>query len=307
MAHGAAGLFKPMFAMGATITIRRRLVPGEVLNDIAVLRITHMMLPPTSLYAFLSHSELSLYDYSSLRMLLLFGSATRPDALKKAIHAFGPCVCQFYAQAETGYLTWLDAETLAAAANVVHPQRLSSCGRACWKAQLAVMNDCGELLPPGRAGEIVAQGDSLRSYYRDPERTEKARVRGWHRTGDVGYMDGDGYYYLLGRSPDRIKTSGLGVFAREIETTIGELSGVQECAVVGLPDQVVGELVVAVVVAAPNSVLTEESVIAHCRGNLGRVRAPRAVESWSKLPKTSVGKVDTKQVRQILLTTRAIS
>ena len=304
MTHAAGGWALIMLGMGATVTIKPGFVGTEVLQDIETLGITHIMLPSRNLDALLRHADLGQHDYSSLRMLLVFGAASSPDSFKQAISAFGPCVYQNYGQYDAGQLTWLDAETLANAAAGVHPERLRSCGRPCRHVRLAVMNDLGECLPPHQTGEIVAQCKTLRSYYRDSERTAKTRVHGWYHTGDVGYMDNDGYYYIVGRSSDRLKTSGLSVFAGEIEASIAEIPGIQQCAVVGLPDESVGELVVAAVVAEPDSDATEESVISYCRSHLGRVRAPRAVEFWPTLPETAVGKTDKKQIRQELLRTR---
>ncbi len=212
MAHAASGILLPMFAMGGTTTIRQRFVPGEVLDDIETLGITHMILPPPSLHVLLSHPDLRRHDYSSLLMLLLIGAATPADTLRKAIEAFGPCIQQCYGQMEIGILTWLDAKTLANAVIGIHPHRLESCGRPCGSAELAVVDDRGNLLPLDQTGEVVARNNSLRWPYGAADRTATTRVDGWHPMGDIGYIDGDGYCYIVGRSSDRIKTSGLSLF-----------------------------------------------------------------------------------------------
>jgi acyl-CoA synthetase (AMP-forming)/AMP-acid ligase II len=272
----------------------------EVLRNIERFRVTHMFLPPTALYALLAHPQLGNFDYSSLRVFLLVASPVSPDKFKKAVEVFGPCVCQSYGQTEAPMLlTWLDQKTVAAAAAGDHPERLRSCGKPTSAVSLALMDDDGHILPPNKPGEIVARGSLVtRGYYKLPEATAEIRSHGWHHTGDLGYRDEDGYFYIVDRKKDMIITGGFNVFCAEVEAGVMELPQVHECAVIGVPDEKWGEAVKAIVVLRSGESLTEEAIIAHCRARLGGVKAPKSVTFAGEIPKTPAGKTDKKALRK---------
>ena len=272
----------------------------EVLRNIERYSATHLFLPPTAFYALLAHAEIGKFDYSSLRVFLLAGSPVSPDKLKKGVEVFGPCMCQCYGQTEAPMLlTWLDAQTVAAAAAGDHPERLRSCGRATSAVRVAVMDDDGRILPPHTAGEIVARGNLVtRGYYKMPEATAEIRTHGWHHTGDVGYEDEDGYFYIVDRKKDMIISGGFNVFCAEVEAGVMELPQVRECAVIGVPDEKWGEAVKAVVVLRDGESMTAEEIIAHCKVRLGGVKTPKSVEFHAEIPKTPAGKTDKKALRK---------
>jgi len=209
-------------------------------------------------------------------------------------------MCQSYGQTEAPMLlTWLDPKTLAAAADGDHPERLRSCGRATSAVRVAIMDDAGQILPAHKTGEIVARGTLLTAGYHNlPEATAQLRAHNWHHTGDIGYMDEDGYVYIVDRKKDMIITGGFNVFCAEVEAGIMSLPAVQECAVIGVPHDHWGEAVKAIVVLREGESLSEEYVIAHCKAKLGGVKSPKSVEFWTELPKTAVGKLDRKAIRK---------
>jgi len=274
--------------------------PQAVLENIPNHRVTHMFLPPTALYALLAHPRVEDFDYSSLRRMLIVAAPVSPDKLKEAVKVFGPCVCQSYGQTEAPmYMTWLDPGTLAAAAAGNHPERLRSCGRPTLAVRLAIMDDEGELLPPGQAGEIVARGALVSAgYYNLPEATAEIRTHGWHHTGDIGYRDEDGFFYIVDRKKDMIITGGFNVFCGEVEACVMELPQVRDCAVIGVPDAKWGEAVKAIVVLRSGESLTDEAIIAHCKARLGGVKAPKSVDFATEIPKTPAAKTDKKALRQ---------
>jgi len=296
----AAGVFAfAMFSLGVTNVIMPRFDALEVLRNIERFRITHLFLPPTAFYALLAHPEVKKHDYSSLRVLLLAGSPVSPDRLKKGVQVFGPCICQCYGQTEAPMLlTWLDAKTVAAAAGGAHPERLRSCGKATYAVRLATMDEHGNLLPANQIGEIVARGALVTAgYHNMPEATAEIRTHGWHHTGDIGYKDEDGYFYIVDRKKDMIITGGFNVYAAEVESAIMALPGVQECGVIGVPDEKWGEAVKAVVVLHDGESLTEKEIIEYCKAKLGGVKSPKSVEFRAEIPKTSAGKMDRKVLR----------
>jgi len=272
---------------------------GEVLRNIERYRVTHLFLPPTAFYALLAHPEVRNYDLSSLRLLLLAASPVSPDRVKQGVELFGPCVCQSYGQTEAPMLlTWLDRETVAAAAAGHHPERLRSCGKATYGVRLAIMDDEGKLLQPNQPGEIVARGALVTpGYHNLPEATAEIRTFGWHHTGDIGYRDEHGYFYIVDRKKDMIISGGFNVFAGEVEAAIMAMPQVFECAVIGVPHETWGEAVKALVVVREGEALSEEEVIARCKKKLGGVKAPKSVEFRKDIPKTPAGKIDRKKLR----------
>ena len=299
LTHAAGPVAMAAIAMGATVVVLPRFDPLLVMQAIELQRVTHMFLPPTALYAMLAHPRVRDFDYSSLKYFLLAGSPVSPDKLRQAVEVFGPCMCQSYGQTECHMIaTWLPPETVAAAAAGDHPERLSSCGRASYSVRVEIMDDDGRLLPPGETGEIVARGGLVGGgYFEMPEATAEARAHGWHHTGDVGMRDEDGYVFIVDRKKDMIVTGGFNVFSAEVEAAVMELDGVRECAVVGVPDEKWGEAVTAILALNDGVALSAEHIIAHCKAQLGGVKAPKAVHVWPEVPRTPAGKFDKKAIR----------
>jgi fatty-acyl-CoA synthase len=299
LSHAAGVVSFAMFTLGATNVILQRFDALEVLQSIERFGVTHLFLPPTAFYALLDHPRVHEFSYASLRVLLLAASPVSPDRVKRGVEVFGPCVCQCYGQTEAPMLmTWLDQKTVAAAAAGDHPERLRSCGKATYGVRLAIMDDGGRLLPPHQTGEIVARGPLVTpGYHNLPQATAEIRTHGWHHTGDVGYRDEDGFFYIVDRKKDMIISGGFNVFSGEVEAAIMSLPEVYECAVIGVPDEKWGEAVKALIVLWEGRSLSEDAVIAHCKAKLGGMKSPKSVEYRAEIPKTAAGKVDRKALR----------
>ncbi|NMI00118.1 AMP-binding protein [Pseudonocardia acidicola] len=296
----AAGVMAIVYAaLGATIVMRPGFDADDVLDRIENDRVTHLFLPPTAFYGLLERQQARPRDCSSLTMLLLSAAPVAPDRLAQGVAEFGPCIGQCWGQSEAPFvLTYLTAEDLAAAASGDAPERLRSCGRATFGSQVAIMDDDGNLLPPGERGELVARGGLVTpGYIGDDAATAAVRTHGWHHTGDIGYLDADGYAYIVDRKSDMIISGGFNVYPAEVEAALSALPQVRQCAVVGVPHEKWGEAVVAVVVAAEDRPPDPDLVIAHARQALGPVKAPKAVVFVDELPQTPVGKVDKKALR----------
>jgi fatty-acyl-CoA synthase len=299
LSHAAAPVAFAMFGLGATNVVLPRFDAAAVLQSIELHRVTHVFLPPTAFYALLAHPDVRRLDHSSLRLLLLAASPVSPDRFREGVEIFGPCMCQCYGQTEVPMLmTWLDQETVAAAAAGDHPERLRSCGKATYGVRLGIMDEQGHLLPSNEPGEIVARGALVTpGYHNLPEATAEVRTFGWHHTGDMGYSDEHGYFYIVDRKKDMIISGGFNVFSAEVEACLMAMPEVYECAVVGIPHETWGEAVKAFVVLRKGSSLTEQEVIAHCKNKLGGVKAPKSVEFCGEIPKTPAGKIDRKKLR----------
>jgi fatty-acyl-CoA synthase len=299
LSHAAGVVAFTMCSLAATNVIMPKFEAGEVLANIERFRVTHLFLPPTALYSLLAHPDVGRYDYSSLRVFLLAGSPVSPEKLKQGVEVFGPCMCQCYGQTEAPMLlTWLDQKTIAAAAAGDHPERLRSCGRPTSAVRLAIMDEQGQRLGHSQCGEIVARGTLVtEGYHKLPEATAEIRKYGWHHTGDLGYEDKDGFYYIVDRKKDMIISGGFNVYCAEVEAAIMALPRVRECAVIGVPDERWGEAVKAIIVTNGEPI-TEQQVLAYCKEKLGGVKAPKSVEFRTEIPKTAAGKTDRKELRR---------
>jgi len=192
---------------------------------------------------------------------------------------------QAYGLSETGFLTGLlDQE---------HKARPTSCGRPCPGIDVRVVDESGKEVAAGQRGELVARGANVtRGYWNHSDDTKSAFRDGLFRTGDVGYQDAAGYFYILDRLKDMIVTGGENVYCGEVEAVIYEHPSVREAAVFGIPDPQWGELVMACVVLAPGKSLTADELIAHCRQSLANYKVPRRIEfSEIELPKSGSGKI----------------
>jgi len=200
---------------------------------------------------------------------------------------------QGYGLSEAGFLTGLQDHE--------HTEdRLTSCGRTCPGIDLRVVDESGKELEAGGHGELVVRGANvMRGYWNNSEETKHAFQGGFFRTGDVGYRDADGYFYILDRLKDMIVTGGENVYSGEVEAVIYQHPAVRETAVFGIPDPQWGELVAACVVRKPGKTLSEDELIAHCRRSLANYKIPRRVElSDNELPKSGTGKILKRILRE---------
>ena len=195
-------------------------------------------------------------------------------------------------------VSWLSPAVLAAATAGLHAERLKSCGRVTSPTQVAILDDEGRPQPVGERGEICCRGPLVTpGYFEQPEATAEARKFGWHHTGDVGYLDSDGYLYIVDRKKDMIISGGFNVFAAEVEAPVLTEPEVLECAVIGVPDDKWGEAVKAIVVLRGGATLDEATLLERLRPRLGAVKTPKSIEFWPEIPKTPVGKTDKKAIR----------
>lgn len=296
--HAAGTIAKLLLSHGATIVIHNGFDADAVLDAIERRRITHVYLPPTAIYMLLAHPGVRGRDYSSLRSFMYASSPMSVEKLRECMQVFGKVMVQYWGQTEAPIfctsLTQDDHEIALAS----RPQRLASCGRPMLLTPVEVMGPDGQLLPPGERGELVVKGNLVMAgYYRNPEATRAATRNGWHRTGDIGYRDTDGYVYIVDRLKDMIITGGFNVYPSEVEQVIWSHPAVKECAVVGAPDDKWGEAVTAVVELKEGATLEAAELQQWCKQRLGSIKAPKAVEFWPALPRTPVNKVDKKAIR----------
>lgn len=300
LSHGAGAMCFPVFAGGGVNIIMSKPDPLSIMKYIERHKITRLYLPPTVIYMMLSHPKVGEFDYSSLKYFLYAAAPMSVDKLKTAIEIFGPVMCQSFGQAESNiFQTFLSPEDHVRAIADSKEHRLLSCGRPTLTNQIEVMDEDGRLLPVDEPGEIVIRsGMTQKEYYNNPQATKEAALHGWHHTGDIGCKDADGFVYIVDRKKDMIITGGFNVYPSEIEQLIMGMEQVQDCAVIGVPDEKWGEAVKAVIQTKPGRTLSEQQVIDLCRKKLGGVKTPKTVELWDDLPRSAVGKVLKKVIRE---------
>jgi len=300
MTHAAGTVGFPTIGEGGTIVVHDGVVPAMVLDSIERDRVTRLFLPPTAIYGLLADPAVRERDYSSLRHFLYAAAPMSADKLVEAMEVFGPVMAQCFGQSEAPMLaTYMSpAEHLEAHEDPAKRGRLASCGRASMIAAVAIMDDDGNLLGDGERGEIALRGDLvMKEYYENPEATaEVRRPGGWHGTGDIGYRDADGFFYIVDRKRDMIISGGFNVFPSEVERVIWAHGDVLDCAVIGVPDEKWGEAVTAVVERKPGAEVGEAELIALCKAELGSVKAPKSVH-FRELPRSTQGKVLKRALR----------
>jgi len=297
--HAAGVMAVIQAAQGGTVVIRPGFDAEDALDHIERHGVTNLFLPPTAYYRLLEAQKARPRDCSSLNMMLLAAAPVSPDKFGEGVAAFGPCIAQCWGQAEAPMLlTYLSPGQVAAAVTGDHPERLASCGYPTFSCQVAVMDEHGNLLPPGEQGELVARGRLVApAYLKRPEETAAIHAFGWHHTGDVGYLDDNGFVYIVDRKKDMVITGGFNVYPAEVESAILALPEVRECAVIGIPDDQWGEMVCALVIPAEPGWADAGHVISASKAALGSIKAPKVVHFVESLPVTPVGKVDKKALR----------
>ncbi len=300
MTHAAGCIALPTLALGGSQIMIPKVDPLEIMRHIELHRVTTLFLPPTAIYAMLAHPRVREFDYSSLRHFIYAAAPMSSEKLKEAIDVFGPVMAQTYGQAESPMLcTFLSPQEHQVSGNPVHEQRLASCGRATLLTQVAIMDDDGRLLDAGDRGEIVIRGNLvMKGYVNNPAATEEASRFGWHHTGDIGLMDSDGYVYIVDRKRDMIISGGFNIYPSEIEQVLWAHPDVQDCAVIGVPDDKWGEAVKAVVELKPGATTAPQDLLDFCRARLGGMKTPKSAEIWPQLPRSPVGKVLKRDIRE---------
>jgi acyl-CoA synthetase (AMP-forming)/AMP-acid ligase II len=299
MTHAAGVCSFPLLPYGGTNIFMGTSDPGAILAAIEKHRVTHIYMPPTLIYILLAHPDIGKYDYSSLRNLVYASAPMSVDKLVEAIEVFGPVLTQTYGQAEAAMIcTFFSPRDHAEALEGKKRHRLASCGKATPLMRVEVMDAEGRLLPRGERGEIVVRGGLvMKGYYKNPQATAEVSTFGWHHTGDIGVLDEDGFVYIVDRKKDMIISGGFNVFPSEIEQVLWGHPAVQDCAVIGVPDDKWGEAVKAVVELKPGAKAEAAELMALAREKLGGVKAPKSVDFVSTLPRSPVGKVLKKDLR----------
>lgn len=294
----------PTFVRGGTNVMLPGLEPESLLTFIERHGVTAVALVPTIIYLLLDHPRRSEFDLSTLQTVVYAGSPIAPERLRQALEVFGPIFIQTYAGTEPGYVACLrKPEHVQREGESVEEwtARLAAAGRPMFPVRVSVQDENDRILPVGEVGEICSQQLGQMLSYLDPARNAETLRDGWVHTGDVGYLDHDGYLYIVDRKKDMVVSGGFNVFPRQVEDALATHPAVAQSAVIGVPHEKWGEAVMAVVVPQSGEIAgpeLESELIKHVKAALGSVAAPKTVLFADSLPLNPAGKVDKKAIRK---------
>jgi long-chain acyl-CoA synthetase len=271
---------------GCTMSLIPRFDPATVLAAIERDRATIFEGVPAMFVALLACPELGSHDVSSLRIAISGGASIPAPVLDSFEERFGVLILEGYGLTETASTTTFNVSAT--------DRRAYSVGKPIWGTQTEVWDADGRPQPPGagNVGEVVTRGmHVMKGYLNRPEDTGSVFTDDWFHTGDLGYFDEDGYLYIVGRSKELIIRGGYNVYPAEIESVLHEHPAVAEAAVIGIPDDRLGEEVMAVLTVRAGAALTVPEVIAFCKARVAAYKYPRVIEIRDWLPKNALGKI----------------
>jgi long-chain acyl-CoA synthetase len=297
----------PMFhaaSMGAILGIPvtgARLVtvpffdPPAVLTAMEAYGATNSIMVPTMLALTFAHPEYTPERMASVRRMT-YGASPMPRPILDRLRTEQPQIelYQGYGMTESAALV-----SVLLPEDHLHEHRLASAGRAVAGTVLSIQDGLGAELPPGEVGEVCIRGGQfMEEYWRRPEETAEAFRGGWYHSGDAGYLDAEGFLFLVDRTKDMIVTGAENVYSTEVEQALASHPAVAQVAVIGIPDDVWGELVHAVVVLKPATQASAEDLIAHCRPLIAGFKVPKSVEFRAEpLPLSGAMKVLKRELR----------
>lgn len=282
----SGGLFiqaAPIFYKGATIILHKKFDPIKIYRDIEAYRVTKFLGVPTVYKELLKVPPKKRSDISSLRVCAGGGEKLTEDLIKKCREA-GLSFRQIMGQTETSILLWASEDDPL--------KKPGTVGRPVFHAEVSIINDKGKVAKPGEIGEIVVRGSiMMKEYWQDPVKTEETIKNGYLHTGDLACMDEDGFFYLVGRAGDMYISGGENVYPAEVEKILKLHPGIEDVAVVGMPDETWGETGHAFVIPSAGVTLTEKDVMDICQGRLAKYKWPKRVTFKTEFPRTSLGKI----------------
>jgi len=296
LTHGTSCYITPTLAVGGTLVLGAPVMrPADMLEAFAGQAITTTFIPPTVIYMMMAELGNDAPGFPALSRLIYGGASMPPEKIREAQRLFGPVIGTNYGQTEAPQVI-----TYLSPPDMMDDRTVASVGHASLLTRVAILDPGSDaVLGSGEEGEIAVSGGLLMSGYLDmPDATAEVLRGGWLRTGDVGLLDGRGYLFLKDRLRDVIISGGFNVYPSDVEAVLVRHEAVHECVVFGLPDEKWGESVHAAVVRRPGAQTDEAALIEFAKRHVGSVKAPKAIHFKDDLPRSGVGKVLRRVVRE---------
>ncbi len=270
--------------VGAKIVLQESFIPGEVLKAIQQEKVTVFSGVPTMYVYILNHPLIYQYDLSGVRLWVSGGAPLNKEVIERWNNDLGKHIFEGYGLSEAG-----PAVTVQPLDGVF---KSGSVGRPFKGIELKVVNEEGQALDPGEVGEVTIKGSNImKGYFEKPEETANVLRDGWFYSGDMGYLDEDGYLFIVGRKKDLIIRGGFNIYPREIEEVLNTHPLITESAVVGVSNKYLGEEVQAYVKLKPGSQLTEEQILEYCEEKLPYYKTPKYVKFVRSFKKDPTGQI----------------
>ena len=284
---------------GATTFLHRAFEPAAVLRAVQQDAITAAHLAPTMVARLLDHPDLAATDRSSLRLVHYASAPMAVPLLRRAIEAFGPVFLQVYGMTECIVASMLKPSQHVLEGPEAAVRRLSSAGQPCFGVQLRTVHPDGSDTATDEPGEVLIRAPGLMSGYWNRDGLTLSVVRdGWFRTGDVGFLDEQGFLFIADRLKDMVISGGENIYSREVEDALMSHPAVEEAVVTGIADPEWGESVKAWIVVRQGQEVDAPTLIEHCRRMIASYKKPRVIAFTQTLPRLFNGKVDKKALRQ---------
>jgi long-chain acyl-CoA synthetase len=276
---------------GAAITMLPRFEPTKALEVLSRDKVTLFAGVPTMYFYLLNHPEADQYDLSSLRFCLSGGAAMPVEVMHAFNKKYNVTILEGYGLSETS--------PVASFNHLDREPKAGSIGTPIWGVEMRVVDPEGTPAPSGELGEIVIRGHNvMKGYYKRPEATAESIRGGWFYTGDLARIDEQGYFFIVDRVKDMIIRGGFNVYPREIEEVLYGHPAIAEAAVIGVPNEAMGEEIKAVVALKPGESATAQEIIDYCADRLAAYKYPRVVEFHDSLPKTATGKILKRELKE---------
>ena len=287
---GQTCVMNALLYAGATLTLVPRFEPQKALEVMERDRVTYFAGVPTMYFYLLNFPEANKYDLSALRRCCSGGAAMPVEVMHAFNKKYNVTILEGYGLSETSPVAsfnQLDAEP-----------KPGSIGRPIWGIDMRCVDSDGREVPTGELGEIVIRGHNImKGYYKRPEATTETIKDGWFHSGDIAYKDEDGFFFIKDRVKDMIIRGGFNIYPREIEEVLYAHPAIAEAAVIGVPNQALGEEVKAVVALKPGQSASEQEIIDYCKERMAAYKYPRSVEFREVLPKTATGKILKRELK----------